>query len=48
LILLDNLTKSFPGGTPDELKGSVRSEVLPDPTLNDAFIALIEQKSMPS
>jgi ABC-2 type transport system ATP-binding protein len=28
-------------GTPDALKQSVKSETLPDPTLNDAFIALI-------
>ena len=29
-------------GTPDELKASVRSPVRPEPTLEDAFIALIE------
>ena len=31
-------------GTPDDLKYSVRSEQLPDPTLDDAFVALIEQQ----
>ncbi len=31
-------------GTPDDLKASVRSESLPDPTLDDAFVALIEKK----
>lgn len=29
-------------GTPDEIKDSVRGEMLPDPTLEDAFIALVE------
>src|SRR2546430_5809388 len=29
-------------GTPDELKASVRSPARPEPTLEDAFIALIE------
>ena len=29
-------------GTPDELKASVRSPVRPEPTLEDAFIALIQ------
>ena len=47
----DRITLIFRGetiadGTPDELKRSVRSEQLPDPTLDDAFVALIEQKSM--
>jgi len=32
-------------GTPDDLKCSVRSEKLSDPTLDDAFIALIQQRS---
>lgn len=30
-------------GTPDELKNSVRSDALPEPTMEDAFIALIER-----
>jgi ABC-2 type transport system ATP-binding protein len=30
-------------GTPDDLKQSVKSESLPDPSLNDAFMALIEK-----
>jgi len=30
-------------GTPDDLKLSVTSESLPDPTLDDAFVALIEK-----
>jgi ABC-2 type transport system ATP-binding protein len=30
-------------GSPDELKERVRSERLPDPTLEDAFIALLEE-----
>jgi ABC-2 type transport system ATP-binding protein len=29
-------------GSPDDLKGSVRTTMLPDPTLEDAFIALVE------
>lgn len=29
-------------GTPDDLKDSVRTQALPDPTLEDAFIALVE------
>jgi ABC-2 type transport system ATP-binding protein len=29
-------------GTPDDLKDSVRTHALPDPTLEDAFIALVE------
>lgn len=29
-------------GSPDDLKGSVRTPLLPDPTLEDAFIALVE------
>ncbi len=29
-------------GTPDELKHSVRTAALPEPTLEDAFVALIE------
>ena len=29
-------------GTPDELKASVRTAARPEPTLEDAFIALIE------
>jgi ABC-2 type transport system ATP-binding protein len=29
-------------GTPDDLKESVRTRALPDPTLEDAFIALVE------
>ncbi|MGL6194466.1 MAG: ABC transporter ATP-binding protein, partial [Thermoguttaceae bacterium] len=33
-------------GTPDDLKFSVKSDSLPDPTLEDAFISLIEQKNM--
>jgi drug efflux transport system ATP-binding protein len=32
-------------GTPDELKASVRSAARPEPTLEDAFIALIEGKA---
>ena len=28
-------------GTPAELRGRVRTEALPDPTLEDAFIALV-------
>ena len=34
--------KKIAEGTPDELKASVRSTVRPEPTLEDAFIALIE------
>jgi ABC-2 type transport system ATP-binding protein len=34
--------KKIAEGTPDELKASVRSPVRPEPTLEDAFIALIE------
>jgi len=33
--------KTIAEGTPDNLKLSVQSETLPDPTLNDAFMALI-------
>ena len=33
-------------GTPDDLKHLVRSETLPDPTLDDAFVALIQQKTV--
>ncbi|OYW55427.1 MAG: multidrug ABC transporter ATP-binding protein [Hyphomicrobium sp. 32-62-53] len=29
-------------GSPDDLKSSVRTQALPDPTLEDAFIALVE------
>jgi len=29
-------------GSPEDLKGSVRTQALPDPTLEDAFIALVE------
>jgi len=29
-------------GSPDDLKGSVQTQALPDPTLEDAFIALVE------
>ncbi len=32
-------------GTPDDLKNSVKSNRFPDPTLDDAFVALIEQKT---
>ncbi|MCL2119074.1 MAG: ATP-binding cassette domain-containing protein [Planctomycetaceae bacterium] len=35
--------KTIAEGTPDALKQSVQSETLPDPTLNDAFVALIER-----
>jgi ABC-2 type transport system ATP-binding protein len=38
--------ETIAGGTPDDLKRSVRSEQLPDPTLDDAFVALIQQKSV--
>ncbi|GGY19829.1 ATP-binding cassette domain-containing protein [Paludibacterium paludis] len=31
-------------GTPDELKRRARSDTLPDPTMEDAFIALIERE----
>ena len=34
--------KKIAEGTPDELKASVRTPVRPEPTLEDAFIALIE------
>ena len=34
--------KSIATGTPDELQASVKSAALPSPTLEDAFIALIE------
>jgi ABC-2 type transport system ATP-binding protein len=34
--------KKIAEGTPDELKASVRSPVRPEPTLEDAFITLIE------
>jgi ABC-2 type transport system ATP-binding protein len=30
-------------GTPDELKGSTANAQLPDPTLEDAFIALLHR-----
>ena len=30
-------------GAPDELKASARSEDIPEPTLEDAFIALVEK-----
>jgi ABC-type multidrug transport system ATPase subunit len=32
-------------GTPDELKARVRSELKPEPTLEEAFIALIEKEA---
>jgi hypothetical protein len=32
-------------GTPDELKASVRDPGLPDPTMEDAFIALLERRA---
>jgi len=32
-------------GTPDDLKRSVRTEQLPDPTLDDAFVALIQKQN---
>ena len=34
-------------GTPAELRARVRSAALPDPTLEDAFIALVAQASEP-
>jgi ABC-2 type transport system ATP-binding protein len=34
-------------GTPDDLKESVRSKDLPNPTLEDAFITLIERRDNP-
>ena len=34
--------KTIAEGTPDDLKNSVRSDRFPDPTLDDAFVALIE------
>ncbi len=34
--------RSIAAGTPDELQASVRSAALPSPTLEDAFIALID------
>ena len=44
----DRITLIFRGetiaeGTPDDLKNSVRTKDLPDPTLDDAFIALVER-----
>jgi ABC-2 type transport system ATP-binding protein len=33
--------KNIASGTPDELKDSARSDTLPDPTLEDAFIELV-------
>jgi ABC-2 type transport system ATP-binding protein len=30
-------------GTPDELKARMRTDAHPDPTLEDAFIGLVEQ-----
>jgi ABC-2 type transport system ATP-binding protein len=30
-------------GTPDELRARVRSDRMPDPTMEDAFIHLIEE-----
>jgi len=33
-------------GSPDELKASVRSEELPDPAMEDAFIALVQARDM--
>jgi ABC-2 type transport system ATP-binding protein len=33
-------------GSPDELKASVRSEELPDPAMEDAFIALVQSHDM--
>ena len=49
----DRITLIFRGetiaeGTPDALKHSVRTEHLPDPTLDDAFVALIERKTIAS
>jgi ABC-2 type transport system ATP-binding protein len=32
------------GGTPDELRASVQSEQMPDPTMEDAFIHLIQNR----
>ena len=34
--------KTIAEGTPDDLKNSVQSDRFPDPTLDDAFVALIE------
>jgi ABC-2 type transport system ATP-binding protein len=47
----DRITLIFRGetiaeGTPDDLKYSVRNEQQPDPTLDDAFIELIERKTI--
>jgi ABC-2 type transport system ATP-binding protein len=49
----DRITLIFRGetiaeGTPDDLKCSVRSAACPDPTLDDAFVALIEKSNCPS
>ena len=38
--------KKIAEGTPDELKASVRTPVRPEPTLEDAFIALIEGEAV--
>lgn len=35
-------------GTPDDLRGRARSEQLPDPSLEDAFIHLIEEHGRPT
>ena len=35
-------------GTPGELRAGVRSPALPDPTLEDAFIALVAQDAAQS
>ena len=37
--------KKIAEGTPDDLKASVRSETLTEPTLEEAFIALIEREA---
>jgi ABC-2 type transport system ATP-binding protein len=34
--------KSIALGSPDELKAQVASDKLPDPTMEDAFIALVQ------
>lgn len=42
-IALINRGHAIALGTPDELKESVQTDAMPDPTMEDAFIALIEQ-----
>ena len=42
-IILINTGRMAAEGTPDSLKARVRSADLPEPTLEDAFIRLVER-----